>query len=228
MTQPLGRDRRLEILSSEIERWNQQINLVSRVNPRERVAALVAQCQVGWRLVATALADKGWLENAAYIDLGSGAGLPGLVWATARGDGPPAPISILVEPRDKRAWFLRRTARLMGLDGVSVLSCRWGDGEISLSTSRVLVSMKALRLTDAEVLDGLGRYDSIGHSSSVDYRPREIGIVRFLDPEEHTQEWLEETFAALDPDGGVSWRRIRVETLGDGDPRLLLTQYRAI
>jgi 16S rRNA (guanine527-N7)-methyltransferase len=53
--------------------------------------------------------------NGLWVDIGSGAGLPGLVIATLR----KAPM-LLVEPRRKRAEFLDATAAALGLRNVTV------------------------------------------------------------------------------------------------------------
>jgi 16S rRNA (guanine527-N7)-methyltransferase len=59
-----------------------------------------------------ALAAVGWLpREGLLVDLGSGAGFPGFVLACAR----PGLRVVLVEPRMKRAAFLRAAARAAGL-----------------------------------------------------------------------------------------------------------------
>ena len=55
-------------------------------------------------------------KEASWIDIGSGAGLPGMVIAILTG----APVT-LVEPRRLRAEFLSRTAAALDLAGVTVL-----------------------------------------------------------------------------------------------------------
>ncbi|MCO4768397.1 MAG: class I SAM-dependent methyltransferase [Deltaproteobacteria bacterium] len=86
-----------------------------------------AQRIVGWRtpeqLLAKGLRDS-WLSRAALgeesfgaaVDVGSGAGLPGLLLAA---DYPEVPFH-LVEARRKRAAYLREAARAMGLAQVTV------------------------------------------------------------------------------------------------------------
>jgi len=219
---PHDGDARLETLTTEIERWNLQINLVSRVCTRKRVPALVEQCRVGWELAASALVGESWFDDAAYFDLGSGAGLPGLVWGTARSALGHSGATVLVEPRDKRAWFLRRTARLLDLDDISVQQSRWGEEVTSVAGESVLVSLKALRLDDGQVLEGLIRQQ--GDQGMA----REVAILRFLDPARHSRDWLEESFAVPERVVGGSWQRLVIETLGHGDPRLLLTRYLAL
>jgi hypothetical protein len=216
---PQDRAEALAVLRAEILRWNKQINLVSRVRTPERVGSLIRQCENGWGLVLAALGGADWLHGAGYLDLGSGAGLPGLVWAAAREhlghDGP----SVLVEPRDKRAWFLRRTARRMGLERTTVWPVRWEAGVDGLTVPEVLVSLKALRLSDHEVLAGFAAREEPRA------RPRRVTIVRFLEPGRTTRADVEERLVEADGGEDRGWRRGGAEILGGGDPGLLLVRY---
>jgi 16S rRNA (guanine527-N7)-methyltransferase len=63
-----------------------------------------------------------------FADIGSGGGLPGIPLATAR----PQSRGTLVEPRTKRAAFLRLACAELCLDNVRVV-----DGEIQAAPSRV-------------------------------------------------------------------------------------------
>lgn len=54
------------------------------------------------------------------LDIGSGAGFPGLVCKTAR----PMMVVSLVEPRLKRVSFLRHVIRSCELEGITVQPCR--------------------------------------------------------------------------------------------------------
>jgi 16S rRNA (guanine527-N7)-methyltransferase len=60
-------------------------------------------------------------------DIGSGAGLPGLVLAAARPDA----TLILIEPMERRTDWLRAEADRLGLTNVEVLRARAEDAEIS-------------------------------------------------------------------------------------------------
>jgi hypothetical protein len=216
---PSGVGQRLSVLEAEIARWNQQINLVTRVNTRATLKSLIDQCQQGWALVNGALGEIGGYEKSVYIDLGSGSGLPGLVWAAERHGVGRDSLNILVEPRDKRAWFLQRAARAMGLDQVAVVAARWGEQVvpgIPAVPAAVLVSMKALHLEDAEVLAGI-------KAALPGVTPPRIAVCRFLEPAQRSHEWLEERFVA---GGGVAgWRLEGAVVLGGDNPRLLLTRY---
>lgn len=60
-------------------------------------------------------------------DIGSGAGLPGLVLAIARPDAQ----FILIEPMERRVDWLRREAASLGLDNVEVVRARAEDAKLS-------------------------------------------------------------------------------------------------
>ncbi len=219
---PVSVEARLRILEEEILRWNRQINLVSRVDTRRVVANLISQCRDGWDLVAAALAGDPVIDAATYVDIGSGAGLPGLVWSAlrdAQGEGPGGG-PVLVEPRQKRAWFLQRAARRMGLEGLEVRCGRWGAGPgrlDALGAPALLISLKALALDDAEILGGLPADATAGHRSR-------CVILRFLEADMRTREQVEAGFAGRD--GATDpWRRAGAQILGEGDPGILLTSY---
>lgn len=62
-------------------------------------------------------------QGATVADIGSGAGLPGLVWAIAR---PDVHVS-LVEPLLRRTTFLHETVEQLGLTNVDVVRSRAED-----------------------------------------------------------------------------------------------------
>jgi len=212
---------RLQLLEAEILRWNQQINLVSRVDTRRLVGHLVRQCRAGWALVDAALADDPVLAEATYVDIGSGAGLPGLVWSAIRDQRQQGGGQIMVEPRHKRAWFLQRVAREMALEDLQVRSGRWGEagGRLDeVAAPSLLISLKALRLRDQQILGGLPD-DPAGPGWS------RVVVVRFLEPGEQDRERLEAEFVDFHAPGDSPWRRAGAQVLGVGDPALLLTSY---
>lgn len=185
----------LERYRQEVLRWNSQFSLISRVEPERRLSLLVEQCLSALRALPEALGDLDAEAAAAFspagpsassqsgfwrlrlVDIGSGAGLPGLVWhrvlwerASARVS---APASWLIEPRGQRAWFLERCIDLLGLQGVRVLAAPWGEarlgrkleetetrvgGEQSMGGSRAksvwLLTLMALHLSDRDILRG--------------------------------------------------------------------------
>ena len=143
-------------------RWNRQINLVSRRETAARVSELIEQSRAGCRAIHDHLVED--VEIAAlgpgrldYFDVGSGGGIPGFLWHVWLGDEGWTPVTRLVEPRQKRAWFLGRLAQLAGVRELSVLEGSWPRETVhgQRTGDRVLISLKALRMTDGEVLDGL-------------------------------------------------------------------------
>lgn len=111
---PAGSADRLLIYLAELEKWNAAYNLTAVRDPRQMVT----------RHLLDSLAVLPALESAAapapLVDVGSGAGLPGLVLAVAR---PQWPIALL-DSNGKKARFMRHAARTLGLDNVEVIECR--------------------------------------------------------------------------------------------------------
>lgn len=98
---------------------------------------LLATTGVEWGVIGPREVDRLWdrhLDNclavtedplclphdASVIDVGSGAGLPGLVWAIAR----PDLMVTLVEPLDRRVRFLNLAVEQLGLTNVIVVRAR--------------------------------------------------------------------------------------------------------
>ena len=101
---------------AELLQWSKKTNLVSTEAGEEEIL------------------DKHFLDSLALLphlgegpahllDIGSGAGFPGLACAAAR----PELSVTLVEPRLKRTVFLGHVARKVGLTQVRVLCCRAED-----------------------------------------------------------------------------------------------------
>lgn len=70
-----------------------------------------------------------FLPPGRCLDIGSGAGFPGLVLAAGR----PEQEFVLVESRQRKAAFLRRAAQAMGLSRCRVIAARWGNENASLN-----------------------------------------------------------------------------------------------
>lgn len=175
----------LEQYQQQVLRWNQQINLVSRQDSADTLEDLVCQCREAW----DGLMEAENLESTGplwYFDLGSGGGLPGFVWHAQAEFAGLSIRTCLVEPREKRAWFLNRLNSLLVENPVSVMAGRWGEidhftPETTETTPSVaLVSLKALHLTDSAILEGLSPV--LADSGAVD--PVKILIARFYPPEQ--------------------------------------------
>lgn len=210
---------------TQLLRWNPQINLVSRRNTQQRVDDLLAQAEAGashaLAYLPKATQEPEWKDGLLnYFDLGSGGGIPGVVWHLRLHEQGYDPASCLVEPREKRAWFLQRLTQIPGMPDFNPLCERWGEdtgGEESpcpgLARNRLvpvterarplftLISLKALRLTDLQILAGLARMAP----HSID-RSGRVLIARYfppgqeLDPELRSQLKIPATGKTLQRD----------------------------
>jgi 16S rRNA (guanine527-N7)-methyltransferase len=125
---------RLHAHYRELRRWSPRLGLIGAGTAEEAVERHYAES-----LAANALTGPGRL-----LDVGSGAGFPGLVLVAAR----PELDAVLVERRARKAAFLRAAARQMGL-AVAVVE---GDVETDLPRARLegvdFVTLRAVRLDD--------------------------------------------------------------------------------
>lgn len=81
-------------------------------------------------------------QGVSVADVGSGAGLPGLVWAIARPD-----LKVtLIEPLLRRTRFLTDVVELLGLENVAILRQRAEevDGTFDVVTARAVAPMERL------------------------------------------------------------------------------------
>ncbi len=110
--QSLGDDdlARLVRLLDELERWNRQINLTA---VRDRAAMLS-------RHVFDSLAARPWLRGRSVLDVGTGAGFPGLPLAIAE----PEREFVLLDSNNKKVRFVEHAAALLGLDNVRAVRAR--------------------------------------------------------------------------------------------------------
>lgn len=104
----------LDNLAAELLRWNARINLTGFRTPDE--------VWVGLFLDALALLPH--LHGATLLDIGSGAGFPGLVLGLAR----PEMRVTLIEARAKRVSFQKHAVRALSLANVTPVQGRAGDG----------------------------------------------------------------------------------------------------
>jgi 16S rRNA (guanine527-N7)-methyltransferase len=96
----------------ELEAWNLRVNL-TRVTPDRFWARHVDESLDLLALAAPA-------QRSAVVDVGSGAGLPGMVIAIAR----PDLRVVLVESTRRKAAFLMHVAGTLGLSSVTVAAVR--------------------------------------------------------------------------------------------------------
>ena len=118
---------RLARYLSELDRWRRHTNLTGQLSPNE-LAVHALESVFCESLIA---------HGERVVDIGSGAGFPGLPLAIARPD-----LDVtLVEPRQKRAAFLRHIARELELPSVAVVEDRIekvGGQTFSIATTRAV------------------------------------------------------------------------------------------
>ena len=93
-----------------LERWNRAYNLTAVRDRDEMVTRHLLDC----------LAVMPWLEGSRLLDVGTGAGLPGLVLAIAR----PALEVVLIDSSAKRTRFCVHVAGALDLANVHVVTAR--------------------------------------------------------------------------------------------------------
>ncbi len=96
-------------LLAELQRWNKRVNLIGRCDVRQAVDRHIHD-----GLALLRLLDREAVSARAsrWLDVGSGAGLPGLVLALAR----PELEIIMVEPIGKKVAFIRHAIAALGLE----------------------------------------------------------------------------------------------------------------
>jgi len=218
VTEPRPAELTIEEYRDQVLRWNRQISLITRKDPGEILDRLLAQCHEGLEAVLGLGLGDG---PVAYFDLGSGGGIPGVVWLVGLKDRGLAPQACLVEPREKRAWFLDRLRGIVGMPNYTVSEARWGDDELDpLQSPVALISLKALKLTDTEILAGLPQVDGCGR----------LVIARYYPPgEPWTPELASELHISASGSvlagGGVDWFSRGGRVLSGTDLSLVISEY---
>ncbi len=118
---------------SALTRWRRSMNLTGDLSPQD-LAEHALESVLGANLI---------IHGARVIDIGSGAGFPGLPIAASRAD---VKMSLL-EPRAKRAAFLRYVVRDLRLSNTQVLEKRAeevGGQTFDVATMRAVGSPKGL------------------------------------------------------------------------------------
>jgi 16S rRNA (guanine527-N7)-methyltransferase len=95
---------------AELDLWRRRTNLTGPLSAEELVS----------HALESALGEELIPHGIRLLDIGSGAGLPGIPLAVARPD-----VAVtLLEPRGRRAAFLRHAARAVPMENVEVLEVR--------------------------------------------------------------------------------------------------------
>jgi 16S rRNA (guanine527-N7)-methyltransferase len=129
----------LAIHFSLLLRWNRKINLTSLRRPEEIATRHFEESLFLARLVAPLSPH---LMSGHLVDVGSGAGFPGLPLKIAWPDA----AALLLEPNKKKTAFLKEVIRSCGLAGIEARSERLEDaarGDLAGRAS--LVTLRAVK-----------------------------------------------------------------------------------
>ena len=145
----------LDLSDRQIDQLTTHFALLVRWNQRMNLTALRRHEQIATRHFEESLFLAKLFPQATglIVDVGSGAGFPGLPLKVAHSAMP----IVLLEPNKKKAAFLKEVVRSCALEGVEVRAERLSEtarGELAGRAS--LVTMRAVAAT-ADVLDDLGR-----------------------------------------------------------------------
>jgi 16S rRNA (guanine527-N7)-methyltransferase len=124
-----------------VEKWNPAVNLVSRKALTELWERHILDSMQVFRI-----AEDAGLSGDRWCDLGSGGGFPGLVVAIQAKHALPAMKVALVESDQRKAVFLRETARQLELN-VTVVNQRIEEAppaEADVVSARGLASLDVL------------------------------------------------------------------------------------
>jgi 16S rRNA (guanine527-N7)-methyltransferase len=132
--------------------WNRKLALVSQSDPRQIIDKHLAD---------SLFAASYCVDGEPVVDLGSGAGFPGVVVAIAR----PASTVCLVESRGKKVSFLEQARRATGALNLSVCNARIETVSVdpehrtryAVATARALANTNKLLQLAAPLLAAGGR-----------------------------------------------------------------------
>lgn len=128
---------RLESYFHELKHWSRRMNLIGKSQDSEDI---IANHFLDSLLLLPQLREK----QSTLVDVGSGAGFPGLVCKAAEPE-----LSLkLVEPRLKRVSFLRHLIRRLQLTDVSVMPKRIEDVEPNILECSHFVSRAVADIAD--------------------------------------------------------------------------------
>jgi 16S rRNA (guanine527-N7)-methyltransferase len=142
---------KLLIYQEELLRWNKKVNLTAVCAPQESIEKNLADSLTVLPFIA---------ENSQLLDIGSGAGLPGIPIAAARSD-----LKVVsLEAVAKKVHFQRHAARVLGLPNFKAYQGRIEDyapllekeGKFDLVIARALTELPQLLTWASPYLRGSG------------------------------------------------------------------------
>ena len=137
----------LKLTSAQLDSLTEYFELLMRWTKRVDLVAPAEAAELLDRHLLDSLAALLAIENShsptpnfRVLDIGSGAGLPGLIWAITR----PEWKLLLCEPRQKRVDFLKEVRRSLNVANVEIFKERMED--LDLESPVQLMTCRALGL----------------------------------------------------------------------------------
>ncbi len=104
---------RFAVLLTELERWNRRMNLTAVRDVGEMIAVHLTD----------SLSVRPLIEGKTVLDVGTGAGFPGLPLAIAE----PEREFTLIDSNNKKIQFVRHVSGLVGIENVTAVKARAED-----------------------------------------------------------------------------------------------------
>lgn len=101
------------VLLGVLDKWNEKVNLTAIRDTREMITGHLLD----------SLVVRQFLEGASVLDVGTGAGFPGLPLAIAE----PQRQFVLIDSNNKKIQFVQHVVGLLGLDNVNAVKARTED-----------------------------------------------------------------------------------------------------
>jgi 16S rRNA (guanine527-N7)-methyltransferase len=126
---------KLQLYCDELQKWSRKINLIAR----DTSAREIIEKHFLDSLTLLPLLQRHGGVGASLLDVGSGAGFPGLVLAAVM----PEMQFTLIEPRQKRVAFLKHIIRTLQLNNTTVQEARL-EPDAGLMTEFTFITSRAV------------------------------------------------------------------------------------
>jgi len=192
----------LDLSEGEIEKLRQLVQLLEKWNRVYNLTAVRDPAAMVTRHILDSLAVLPFLVEGRLLDVGTGAGLPGLPLAIAR----PELSVTLLDSNAKKLRFVRQAAADLGLNNVEVVQVRMReyrpDRSFDMVISRAVSSLEELYRQTSHLVSPAGRMlfmkGAVPENEMLELGPARESLhierlqVPGLDAERHLL-WLEKT-----------------------------------